>query len=103
MELSIDNHEWIQDEEQTKSALCFSLEDLPEEWERPIEALAFEQTPTEWRVTIKAGPEQHVLRFEAHPQLVTAQSRYPGLTLIGLDMQGNWLLQTWLELGRQAA
>lgn len=96
MELHIDNHEWLQDEEKTKSALCFSLEDLPPEWPQPIEPLAFEQSGNEWRMTVQAGSDRHVLTFEAHPQLIAAQSRYPGLTLIGLNAMGEWITQAWL-------
>lgn len=106
MNLTLPNHEWIQDEGRTKSALCFALADLPAEWGAPLIATAFDQVrrngegdnfEDEWRVHVKAGEEEHVLIFPAHPQLTGAQAEYPGITIVGLDDEGNWVLHQWLD------
>lgn len=97
MEHVIENHEWIQDEHRTKSALCFALSDLPEGLCDGLTSATFRATPEAWRVDLETTGAPHTLVFPAHPQLVEAQSRYDGLTLLGLDEAGAWKLQLWLD------
>lgn len=97
MEQIIENHEWLQDETRTKSALCFALADLPEAWRADLTPTAFHADPEAWKVDVQVAGAPHTLVFPAHPRLVEAQSRYPGMTLLGLDEEGAWKVQVWLE------
>jgi hypothetical protein len=110
MNVIIENHRWIQDSAQTKSALCFERGDLPPEWTLPLQFVRFESQvrgegkgDTNWRVTVNVAGEEHALIFPVHIQLLNAQAKlYSHITLVVLDDQENWAQSHLLEAPRPA-
>lgn len=98
MNVTIDNHRWLQDPKQTKSALCFERADLPAEWPEAalfdfvrFEAVADEADPR-WVVTLNTGEAEHQLVFPVHIQILLGQAKmYTSITLVVLDENDHWV------------